>query len=188
MATKIKNIDPTTLYIDNPVAEYNRVQGLQKKLADKVTWLEKAFGVAYREQKRRVDEGFEPQIYLGNNEYISVFPDDSVSGMCFFDVEDTIALTGDAKRNWTATINIIFFVNLETAYPTLTHRADAEARQSVINVLFKYGHGWTINNIVKGVDNVYDRYNWNSPHAKIDKNPFHVFSLECEVTYDCYKY
>jgi hypothetical protein len=188
MATKIKNIDPTTLYIPNPVAEYNRVQGLQKKLDAKVDWLEKAFGVAYREQKRSDLEGREPQIYLGGKEYISVWPDDSVEGMCFFDVEDEIGLNQEDKRNFTATVNIVFFVNLETAYPSLLHRADAEARQAVINVLFKYGHGWQLTNVVKGVENVYSRYNWNYPEAKIDKEPFHVFALECEVTFDCYKY
>jgi hypothetical protein len=188
MATRLKQLDPATLYIENPVAEVNRVQGLQKKLASKVDWLEKAFGIAYREQKK-VDSGdFAPQIYLGGKEYLEVYPDDSVSGMCFFDVEDEIALSQEDKRNFTARINIVFFVNLEKAFPTLEHRADAEARQAVINVLLKYGHGWQIQEIVKGVDNVYSRYNWVKPHAKIDKQPFHVFSLECEVIYDCYKY
>lgn len=187
MATRLKNIDPTTLYIDNPVAEYNRVQKMQKALAKKVTWLEKAFGIAYREQNRGL-EGFRPELYLGNNEYIEVFPDDSITGMCFFDVEDLISRTGDADRNFVATINIIFFVNLGEAYPSLQHRADAEARQEVINVLRKYDYGFSINNIVKGVDNVYDRYSWTKPHAKIDKQPFHVFAIECDVTYDCYNY
>lgn len=179
----LTKINPELLYISNPVGEVKRVQDLQKSFKANIDWIEKSFGIAYREQIQ--DGEYLPEIYIGNNEYIEVLPDDKLTGMCFFDVLDEIAV-GENNNTFSANVNIVFFVNLKKAFPTLNHRADAEARQNAINVIKQHQRGWTINNIVKGVDNVYARYDWKEPEALIDKQPYHVFALECTVNYDCY--
>jgi len=179
---RIKNIDPTTLYIPDPVGEIKRIQDLQKAFQTKVNWVEKSFGKAYRSEIQ--DGEYVPEVYYGNDEYIEVLPDDEVTGMCFFDVQDEITVT--ANNTFDANINIVFFVNLKKAFPLLLHRADTEVRQDIINVIKKHQRGWEMNTIITGVENVYSRYGWTEPEALIDKQPYHVFSIECNVRYDCY--
>ena len=180
---RIKNLDPTTLYITNPVGEVKRIQALQKSFQSNVAWVEKSFGKAYRSE---IQEGeYVPEIYIGNDEYIEVLPDDEVSGMCFFDVQDEIQVSNN-NNTFDANINIVFFVNLKKAFPDLLYRADAEVRQDIINVINQHQRGWEMNTIITGVENVYSRYGWTEPEALIDKQPYHVFSIECNVKYDCY--
>lgn len=192
MSLPIADINPADFHILAPVAEMAEVQRLQQKLATKISWLTKAFGKAYREE--RGDGIFVPEVFIGpaatvgGKEYMEVWPDTSVTGMCFFDIDQEIdAIAGSGQTLFEVDVRIIFYVDLEKAFPLLGTRADAEARQEVINYIMFHRRGFEITKVITGVDNVYSSYNWTQPEAAVNKQPFFVFSVECKLVFDGYK-
>jgi hypothetical protein len=186
--TRLSEIDPNDYLIADPIGIDAKVQPLQTKLGTDIAWLTKSFSRAYREE---TDEGeYTPQIYIEGNEYISVFPDndDSITGMSFFDIdENTSVVTESGQTYFESKGRIIFFVNLTKAYPALGHRADETVVSDIVTYIQKYRHGWEITNIVRGVSNVFTTYNWVEKEALINKQPYFVFSIECDINLINYK-
>jgi hypothetical protein len=182
--TQIRNIDVSKLLKDNPVGIDKPIQKLQISLGDKIPWLDKSFGRAYRNEDMQRGK-YLPEIFIGNNEYIDVFPDD-LTALCFFDVDEgtTSELDNQLYQN---TVRIVFSLDLEKAFPNLDYRADEEAVFDVINFIQSYSSRWRDIKAIKGVTNVYKRYNWDLPEALIDMQGYFVFAIEATVTYDYLK-
>jgi hypothetical protein len=188
MSNSIANIDPNDLLIPSPVGIDKKIQDLQLKLADKLTWLTKSFGKAYREE---IEDGvYQPQIFRGNNEYVDVFPDNnsSITAMSFFDVDQDRDMVGDSGQyNLEFNVRVIFFVDLSKAYPSATHRADEDVIMDAVNVIRNHRRGWDVASAIVGVENVFTSYNWDEKEALIHKQPYFVFSIETDLIVDGYK-
>lgn len=181
--TLIKDIDIASLLIADPVGVDLPIQQLQIELGLEIPWLEKSFHRAYREEDVELKQ-FKPEVYIGTNEYIEVFPNDEVSGMSFFDVKSDITPLDSVL--FEVDVTIIFALNLDLAFPLLTHRATEEAKGDAVRVIQDFASGWQAQeiNIFEGVQNVYSRYNWKLPEAFIDKQPYFVFAIETKVRFD----
>jgi hypothetical protein len=183
---QLRNIDPLSLLITAPVGMAKRTQPMQEGLMSVlgVSWVEKAFAKAYKEEN--VETGrFTPEIYIGNREYIQVFPDDTIQGFTFFDVDEIEDVSGvDSSTMYNADVNIICYVNLEQAYPLLGHRADDEAKAEMVSYIQDFSEYWEVKRVITGIRNVYSQYNWDFKEANINKQPYFVFSVECNVSFD----
>ena len=171
--------------ISKPVGLDRIIQDFQTHLKSELSWLSHAFGRAY---KRTSENEVYPVSYIGKNEYLSVFPQDhNVKGLCFFDVDDSINVEPfqTVFNSWNETeIGLIFFVNIDKI-STYSHRGDEEIIKAVYESLASFRPvqaDWQLNEIVRGIENVYSNYNYEGTKI-IDMQPYFVFSLQFDVKY-----
>jgi len=145
------------------------------------------YGRAYRNQ---TEDGYTPEVYIGNNEYKEVYFDDTLSASAFFGLgEDTQIANGTSV---TAPVYLIFMVDLSKIKYGNT-RNDEEARVDVEQLVMKAGFGFTLTDVILGIDNVFSEYaGWRkSDGIKYrDQQPLHCFRLNFKCLYSfyqCYK-
>lgn len=161
--------------IASPKGIDKTIQKLQTYLSANLTWLSHSFSRAY---SNKDSEGNEfDEVFVGANDYRDVRPNDTVKAISFFKVADVVSISDQIPST---NIDLIFFINLKKAYPTLTHRADENAINEITILLEKYKPSWQLQTIQKGLDNVYENY--TKPIA--DLQPFFVCSFSFEVYYN----
>ena len=175
--------------ITDPVGVDRAIQKLQIKLGLYLANLwglteYYSFGRAYRNPAPgdpNEDNGYIPEIYFSDNEYKDVFTIDTVEGMNFFYINDTVEK--DEGEQYRATVNIVFFLNLDKVYPSKAHRATEDAEVDVMRYLERSPLGFEALRIIRGVDNVYRDFSYAN-RAKVDFQPYYIFMVETEVLYD----
>ena len=126
---------------------------------------------------------FVPEIYDSIIEnYKDVFYDTSKSCVFCF-------LTGDKDTTtdnllFTSQVKIVFMVNLSMIYPgyALVERQDSRAQKDVVEILRKINGNYKINEIEKGIDNIFNEYTTTGIRFD-DLHPLHVFSVNIELDY-----
>jgi len=136
------------------------------------------------------------QVYIQNNlswvdnayDY-NVFGNDESQAFCFFslnsDVEVETSQTGKTIQH-NASVSLIFFVDLSKTH-TLQHRADENAIVDVEKIVSNYSNefsNWNLRKIIRTVDSVYNRYDFTNIDARIDNEPYTVFSFEFDMKYN----
>ena len=181
------------LYTKNdPVGLDKPIQRLQEYLHGKLLALwgidtsqYQAYGRCYRNQK---DEGYVAEVYVGGNEYKEVYVDDTVSALSFF------GISGDTEVDIanTASIHLVFFVNLEKLKPAIGHRGDEEVRVDVLNLVKGGIYGFNLTEISTGIERVLQEYagttqaqreNLDGLYAR-DMHPYHCFRFDFELRYN----
>lgn len=174
----------------NPIGidrEIQRIQGgLHKHLVS--AWnltdpnVYHCHGRVYRNKREEGDyiaEVFDSNAATGGIDYKEVYWNDGLSAISFFHVSDKIENTkGESKVN----ASVIFFVNVAKLKPTITHRADEEVRQDVIN--FFQGANYT--GYETGIDNVLREYpgtRKNALVAVVERQPVHCLRINLILTY-----
>ncbi len=136
---------------------------------------------AYKNEDNQEDAGQIVEAYDGTNEYKDVFFADNFSASSFFLSEDTIGSNGHL---YNTDISIIFQLNLEETYPTITHRADEEAHREVLLILENAPWAsYSITELVTGIDNVYAALNLGKIRYT-DMHPRHCFMVTMNVEYE----
>lgn len=175
-----------------PVGMDIPIQKLQTYLHDKllaiwgITSAEyNAYGRCYRNQK---DDGYVAEVYTGNNEYREVYLDDRIAAMSFF------GISGDTEVEVenTASVHLIFWVNLSKLKAPIVHRADEEVRVDVQKLLNKGVFGFSLKEISTGIERVLQEYagTTQAEQANLDglkfrdMHPFHCFRFDMEVMYN----
>ncbi|MBO9151924.1 hypothetical protein ACFOTA_06885 [Chitinophaga sp. GCM10012297] len=144
-----------------------------------------AYGRCYRNQK---DDGYVAEVYTGNREYREVYLDDTVSALSFF------GISGDTELDIasTASVHLVFFVNLEKLKPAIGHRGDEEVRVDVLNLIKGGIYGFTVTEISTGIERVLQEYagttmaqrdNLDGLYAR-DMHPYHCFRFDFELRYN----
>lgn len=169
----------------DPIGIDKKIQRLQEKLNDSISWLDIPFGRVY--PNRNADNDIIPEVYSGNNEYSEVFPDSSLKGMCFFDVDHDYDYNPDTTEEHTADVNIIFFVNVEKAFPDISHRQDEEVKRDIANLFFNYKRGWEYLGLVDGIENVFENFDYKFSQPIVDMQPFYVFAVKSRVKFELLK-
>lgn len=158
------------------------IQALQNFL---YVQLQKVWGMAaadytsycrvYKNQTE-LDQGYSPEVYLGNNEYTDTFYDDSVKVLSFFQMGDSEKFAGGLS----ATVSVIFHVNLAAVKPGLAWRGDEEVRRDVEILCKENRWGLMMQSVEIGIDNVFREYSgWKKKEGiKFrDMHPFHCFRI-----------
>lgn len=154
-------------YKENPVLLDKVLQDMQKALTQKLTWLNYAFGRAYKLVEHRPDGNkfTYPAAYNGNGEYVSLLPNDNFNNFSWFDIYDPQKITQVVQSlpQYTFSGAIVFWYNLSSIYEDETALYSEEVKDEIIRVLTTPGIITTngklvINNIYERFENIYKGY------------------------------
>jgi len=140
---------------------------------------------AYRNLKPENNRGYIAELYTEKGEYRECFYNDNFDAVSFFFVSDNAQIVGTNMIS--QDLHLIFHVDLNGIFPSITHRADEELKLSVYNVLNSLPSAlFTINSIETGLKNVYKEF--ENENFKYDdlSNLFCVrFNLSANYLADC---
>lgn len=151
----------------NPVLLDKIIQDIQTKLKEKLTWLDYAFGRAYKLVQHQDNGGkfIYPAAYIGNSDYISLLPDDNYGNFCWFDIYDTQKVINVVQSTPQFTISgaIIFWFNLDSIFSDNDAMYTEEIKDEIIRVLstpgiVKQTGKLAINEIYERFENIYSGY------------------------------
>lgn len=169
---------------ENPVgADYN-INQLQFKIYNELDWTKyESYHRAYKNVK---DSNVLPEVYIGGGDYKEVLFDDTFNVTSFFLLGDTRAR--DSSFKYTTTASIIFQADLSRLFPEIRHRADEELKLCVLQVLEKNLYGFTLTDVISGVNNVYSDLGINSPELNqkvnlTDMSNFHVVKFDMDLAF-----
>ena len=150
----------TIKYKDNPVLLDKALQDMQKHLLEKLPWLNKAFGRAYRFAEHRPDgEKFiYPAAYIGNGEYVSLLPNDNFGNFVWFDVYDPqeIAKITPRSPQYTFRGAAVFWYDVTTVFADNAFIYSEEVKNEILKA-------FTAPGIISGVgrlevEELYERF------------------------------
>lgn len=151
----------------NPVLLDKIIQDIQTRLKEKLTWLDYAFGRAYKLVQHQDNGGkfIYPAAYIGNSDYISLLPDDNYGNFCWFDIYDSQKVINVVQSTPQFTISgaIIFWFNLDSIFSDNDAMYTEEIKDEIIRVLstpgiVKQTGKLTINEIYERFENIYSGY------------------------------
>ena len=151
----------------NPVLLDKIIQDIQTKLKEKLTWLDYAFGRAYKLVQHQDNGGkfIYPASYIGNSDYISLLPDDNYGNFCWFDIYDSQKVINVVQSTPQFTISgaIIFWFNLDSIFSDNDAMYTEEIKDEIIRVLstpgiVKQTGKLAINEIYERFENIYSGY------------------------------
>lgn len=176
-------IPPPTQAIEIDSFIYN----LQLLLSTHLTWLSNDYGRVYRFLEEADQKLYLPNIYIGNNNYVSAHPDDNKQGQCFFVAEnESIDFNGNLLRY---NVGIVFQVNLDlinqplAANELFTQNLIAQARE-IIN---DFGVGATgvnsieLKSITRNPTEVYKEFTFNKTSNNYNVAPLQCFRINLVV-------
>lgn len=149
---------------ENPVLLDKILQDIQTTLMEKLSWLNYAFGRAYKIIEHRPDGGkfVYPAVYNGNGEYVSLLPNDNLGNFSWFDICDPQVIEQNI-RQFTYKGAIIFWYDLSSIYPDANALYTEEVKNEIINVLTAKGFITTvgrlsISRVYENFENIYKGY------------------------------
>lgn len=177
------------LKVKNPVLLDKVVVGVQDSLAAELPWLDHVFGQAERLVKDV--EGirkYTPNIYLGNNEYLQVLPDESLGSHCFFIHDDPVEVDwarGERSR-FTGTLNLIVWVDMRGFDDDDRNREKVKGQVlKVLNGGLRLRHGHLIcTSVYDRAENVYQGFTLDEVDNQFLMAPFCGFRFECSVMFE----
>jgi hypothetical protein len=157
------------------------IDEIQNHLNTYITWSD--FNCYPRIYKEETQQGVKPMVYTSSGDYEEVFYNDTLNGSCFFYHEDTRSAVDGYFND--VSLSIVFQLDLDALYPTITHRADEEAHNTVLVALQKLPQNKIVG-LVTGYNNVYSEF--ESSLVKYDDiSNYHCFriDLKCIVNNVC---
>jgi len=152
---------------ENPVLLDKVIQDIQKTLAEKLKWLNYAFGRAYKLVEHRSDGSkfIYPAAYIGNSEYTSLLPNDNYGNFCWFDLYDPQEITAVVQSlpQFTFSGAIVFWLNLNSIFPDSDAMYVEEIKDEIVRVLTGPGiiqneGRLTLTKIYERFENIYKGY------------------------------
>lgn len=132
-----------TGYKQSPVLLDRVLQELRQTLLNKLSWLDLAFGRAYKVVHSLDDGGkfIEPAVYNGNGEYLSMLPNDNFGNFCWFDIYDPqqlqVIVTGQPRVTFTGAI--VFWYDLRDIAGDQDFLYTEEVKNQIITTLSSAG-------------------------------------------------
>ena len=152
---------------ENPVLLDKVIQDIQETLADKLKWLNYAFGRAYKlvEHNNDGSKFIYPAAYIGNSEYVSLLPNDNFGNFCWFDLYDPQEVTAVVQSIPQLTFSgaIVFWFNLNSIFADANAMYIEEVKDEIIRVLtgpgiIKDSGRLELNKIYERFENIYKGY------------------------------
>ena len=124
---------------ENPVLLDKVIQDIQETLAEKLKWLNYAFGRAYKLVEHG-DDGSKfiyPAAYIGNSEYVSLLPNDNFGNFCWFDLYDPQEITTIVQSlpQFTFSGAIVFWFDLNSIFADADAMYTEEVKDEIVRVL-----------------------------------------------------
>lgn len=157
------------------------IDGYQKHLYDGIceSWCLNKFDGYGRVYKNKKDNLIYPEYYINNKEYKEVLLDDRRNGIMFFSPSDYQDIQGSLTIQ---KCDVIFSIDL-SSLGTSNHRQDEEFRTRVVTLLNRYRKKKEVNQIVTGLENVYNDYSGVNKYF-YDMQDFHHFKVNIDLRYN----
>ena len=152
---------------EEPVLLDKVLQDLQRKLMERLPWLDIAFGRAHKLVEHRPDGNkfIYPAAYNGNGEYVSLLPNDVYGNFSWFDIYDPQKITRVTQSlpQYTFDGAIVFWYDQSKIYDDKETIHTEEVKDEVMRVLTTPGIITTngrlsINEIYERFENIYKGY------------------------------
>lgn len=152
---------------EEPVLLDKVLQDMQRRLTERLPWLDIAFGRAHKLVEHRSDGNkfIYPAAYNGNGEYVSLLPNDIYGNFSWFDIYDPQKITGVTQSlpQYTFDGAIVFWYDQSKIYADDETTHTEEVKDEVIRLLTTPGIITTngrlsINEIYERFENIYRDY------------------------------
>ena len=152
---------------ENPVLLDKVIQDIQETLAEKLEWLNYAFGRAYKLVEHGSDGSkfIYPAAYIGNSEYVSLLPNDNFGNFCWFDLYDPQEITAVVQSlpQFTFSGAIVFWLDLNSIFPDSNAMYTEEIKDEIVRVLTGPGliqteGRLTVTKVYERFENIYKGY------------------------------
>lgn len=152
---------------ENPVLLDKIIQDIQDALAEKLTWLNYAFGRAYKLVEHRSDGSkfVYPAAYVGNSEYASLLPNDNFGNFAWFDIYDPQEIEASVRSlpKFTFSGAVVFWFDLNSIFPDADAMYTEEVKDEIVRVLtgpgiVKSQGRLEITKIYERFENIYQGY------------------------------
>lgn len=171
---------------DKPVLLDTIIQELQELQEKNLKWLDFAFGRSYKIEAPKEDKIYKfPAVYTGNNEYMSVLPDDSLGNFSYIELEDPNEID-NTTRSPRLSIRgaIIFWLNTETVYVDKSVLYNEEIKAEIFR-MFKSCHlasgRLTILNLYENAENIYKGYDIKQINGQYLISPYYGLRVEIKL-------
>lgn len=178
--------------INNPVMLDRVIGEIQTALADRLPWLDAAFGRSQRLSKKINGKTvITPNVYCGNwnghgpNDYIEVSPDSKIGNFAFFEIEDPQTIdAGPWARQIKAPFGLIVWFDLTRVYNQPDNRNTELIKAEILRIL-SGRTGWalsqgriTINRIYERAENIYRGYTLSEIDNQFLMHPYAGFRFD----------
>lgn len=156
-------------YKENPVLLDKILQDIQNTLVEKLTWLDHAFGKAYKlvEYQQDGHKFVYPAIYNGEGEYVSLLPNDNLGNFSWFDIYDPQKVTqvAQALPQYTVDGALIFWYRLDSIYGDKSVMYTEEIKDEILRILTAPGFiaapgRLTVTSVYERLENIYRGYTY----------------------------
>lgn len=167
--------------VNNPVLFDKVIADMQEEMAKQLPWLDHIFGRAERLQSKV--EGvrrFTPNIYIGDDDYLTLLPDQGFGNYCFFTMDEPEALqwaVGE-RSQLTSGFSLIMWFDMRTL-DDKDERNTENVKAEVLHVLnggiFLRNGSFTLDNIYSRAENVFQDFTLDEVDNQFLMSPFAGF-------------
>lgn len=133
--------------------------------------------------RNKSERGYEAHYYVGQNEYKSVYWDDSCDIRSFFGITDETS--GSVQSE--AQVHLVVFANLQKVFPNDDDRSDEKLRSLFLKALGDSAFGFEFVSVETGLQNVLAEYPGTMRDDRmkyVDFHPVHCFRINMNLYYD----
>lgn len=164
------------------------IRDMQIGLVNGLEWLSVSFGLSERRIKEQNGKRYYyPAFYVGQDEYVSLLPDDMQRSYSFFYLEDTQNVEHTAGQRFVVNVPFSLVVWVDMRQAGYADNRDTEAiKRDILRALLdgtqcKEGR-FTINKIYERPDNVFSNYTLDEVDNQYLMSPFWGIRLTGELT------
>lgn len=171
----------------NPKLFDKLIAELQKGLADNLPWLTYSFGKAERLVKSiNGKRYYSPNVYVGNNEYMDVTPDEVFGNYSFFVLHEPqrISCERGERNEIVAPYSLIVWVDMRKVEPSDERNTEA-VKQSILRTLNgmifpKQGH-FSVTKIYERAEKVFEGFTLDEVDNQYLMHPYAGFRFDGEM-------
>ncbi len=172
-----------------------RCEEIRAALEAGLPWLERSFGRSYRMPKNRTEDTIIlPHVYIGNNEYQEMEPNDAIKSMSFLVGDDPATSPLDELQSfsqvnrWVKPLRIIFFVDYEKIFDQDGLGGQYPFSEILIeqvqNVLWRQRSLVPTGYISETITEVYEGFDLSEVEQKLLYYPFGAFRLDFDLSFE----
>jgi len=171
-----------TPLIPNPTGIDVVIQSIQSDLGS-LAWLQYSFGKTYIKKEVRDNTVYTiPSVWIGNNEFQSVEPNDTVKAFSFIENFETENIEDWEVRRYDhisrTNLSIVVFANLERIDNTRDYIYTEELKEDVLRILSNNQYVENVFSINKGLDEAYVRWSIESIKPTYYAEKYSAFRID----------
>lgn len=174
----------------NPVMLDRVLACIQDALIDNIGWLDHAFGRAQRlVTKKENREYYYPGVYIGNEEYLNVLPNQSLGNRTYFTIEDPHTVESNVRRYNTirSHFSLVLWYDLRSIYHSSKERNTEEIKSQLLrvlsNVVLPSGSHIEVTKIYEQAENIFKGFSLKEVDTQFLMQPFAGLRIEGTLTY-----